>query len=525
MKFFKKSLAVLLCMITVFATMAIGFTASAAMPNPVTEVYVNNVKLTNGKYLAVGSKTATTTKPSGGYAYFNTNKLYLHNYTFSLNDSKYTDGYGKKYRIYADNGVLEIYFSGVNGLECNDSTGYTTYHDIYCYRGKVELCGNQDAVISLSGESYSVSATEGIWAECGTYNLQNGFEASAPQVTSESSISLIDGVFNVSGIGHKANNRITVHTGIHNFNCPTDYAVASQSGDVLIMGGTINSVSGGFATLSNSGKVRIVGGRTNLTANSIATHGIFTQKLEMTEGYLKVTSGNKALYTAFENIPANIKVTASTNQNGSGAVAYNASNNNNYKYFEAKSTNTYDVTINDGFKETTTKAYYNESIGVEPANIAGKKFTKWTLKGVYLSSRRQETDTYIIFTMPKNAVTVTANFETDTTAPVNSKTITVINGTANVSKAATGAIVTITAPQTDGKIFSHWVVTNATVADENAAETTITVGNGDVTAEAVYDDCECKCHQGGIAGFFYKIVLFFQKLFGQNKVCVCGAKH
>lgn len=37
--------------------------------------------------------------------------------------------------------------------------------------------------------------------------------------------------------------------------------------------------------------------------------------------------------------------------------------------------------------------------------------------------------------------------------------------------------------------------------------------------------CTCQCHQGGIAGFFYKIVLFFQKLFGQNKVCWCGIAH
>ena len=39
------------------------------------------------------------------------------------------------------------------------------------------------------------------------------------------------------------------------------------------------------------------------------------------------------------------------------------------------------------------------------------------------------------------------------------------------------------------------------------------------------ENCGCKCHQGGIAGFFIKIVLFFQKLFGQNKVCACGMNH
>lgn len=39
------------------------------------------------------------------------------------------------------------------------------------------------------------------------------------------------------------------------------------------------------------------------------------------------------------------------------------------------------------------------------------------------------------------------------------------------------------------------------------------------------DDCDCNCHAGGIKALFFKIINFFQKLFGQNKVCDCGAKH
>ena len=39
------------------------------------------------------------------------------------------------------------------------------------------------------------------------------------------------------------------------------------------------------------------------------------------------------------------------------------------------------------------------------------------------------------------------------------------------------------------------------------------------------DDCSCNCHKGGIAGFFFKIINFFQKLFGMNKVCACGVAH
>lgn len=38
-------------------------------------------------------------------------------------------------------------------------------------------------------------------------------------------------------------------------------------------------------------------------------------------------------------------------------------------------------------------------------------------------------------------------------------------------------------------------------------------------------DCSCNCHKGGIAGFFFKILNFFQKLFGMNRICACGVKH
>lgn len=39
------------------------------------------------------------------------------------------------------------------------------------------------------------------------------------------------------------------------------------------------------------------------------------------------------------------------------------------------------------------------------------------------------------------------------------------------------------------------------------------------------EGCSCNCHKGGIMGFFFKIILFFQKLFKTNKVCGCGIAH
>lgn len=37
--------------------------------------------------------------------------------------------------------------------------------------------------------------------------------------------------------------------------------------------------------------------------------------------------------------------------------------------------------------------------------------------------------------------------------------------------------------------------------------------------------CDHDCHKSGIAGFFWKIVCLFNKLFGSNKFCECGAAH
>ncbi len=39
------------------------------------------------------------------------------------------------------------------------------------------------------------------------------------------------------------------------------------------------------------------------------------------------------------------------------------------------------------------------------------------------------------------------------------------------------------------------------------------------------NDCSHMCHKSGIMGIFWKIIRFFQKLFGMNPVCECGVAH
>ncbi len=40
-----------------------------------------------------------------------------------------------------------------------------------------------------------------------------------------------------------------------------------------------------------------------------------------------------------------------------------------------------------------------------------------------------------------------------------------------------------------------------------------------------YNNCDHNCHKDGIAGCFWKIKLFFSKIFGINRTCECGVAH
>ncbi len=103
--------------------------------------------------------------------------------------------------------------------------------------------------------------------------------------------------------------------------------------------------------------------------------------------------------------------------------------------------------------------------------------------------------------------------------------VTISSGTVVSGELKPYSTITAKADQIDGKVFKCWTIEGATASDANSSETTIVLDSGKISITAEYDDCECKCHQSGVVGFFYKIVLFFQKLFGNNLECFCGTKH
>ena len=69
---------------------------------------------------------------------------------------------------------------------------------------------------------------------------------------------------------------------------------------------------------------------------------------------------------------------------------------------------------------------------------------------------------------------------------------------------------------------------NGDCANCDYTENTGNEDNNDDNNEDVNDpseNCSCNCHKSGISNFFFKIGLFFQQLFGSNKMCFCGVAH
>ena len=46
-----------------------------------------------------------------------------------------------------------------------------------------------------------------------------------------------------------------------------------------------------------------------------------------------------------------------------------------------------------------------------------------------------------------------------------------------------------------------------------------------VTGGFVAENCSCNCHKSGLANIFFKLMLFFQKIFRANATCKCGQAH
>ena len=113
-----------------------------------------------------------------------------------------------------------------------------------------------------------------------------------------------------------------------------------------------------------------------------------------------------------------------------------------------------------------------------------------------------------------------------------------ITPTINGEKVQPNAAVFVKIPIPDGYDYEKTAVYNVTddgkieKMESNIENNYIVFETNHFSYYAIVDEsavssatCSCNCHKSGIAHFFFKIILFFQKLFKQNKLCKCGVAH
>ncbi|MBQ8767280.1 MAG: leucine-rich repeat domain-containing protein [Clostridia bacterium] len=86
----------------------------------------------------------------------------------------------------------------------------------------------------------------------------------------------------------------------------------------------------------------------------------------------------------------------------------------------------------------------------------------------------------------------------------------------------------------DGKNIKKCTVCDSVIEEEIIEATEHTDNNNDDICDDCNDDladnndeqeCDHACHKSGIAGFFWQITRFFNRLFRTNQYCECGAAH
>ncbi len=87
----------------------------------------------------------------------------------------------------------------------------------------------------------------------------------------------------------------------------------------------------------------------------------------------------------------------------------------------------------------------------------------------------------------------------------------------------------VTAPTCTAKGYTTYTCAcGDTYVSDYVAETDHNYNNSGICTDCGADraeNCSCNCHKDGFIGFIWKILRFFYKLFGTNRICDCGISH
>ncbi len=287
---------------------------------PETEsVYIGGIKLKNGQYLAEGTSTPTTTKPtSGGYAYFETdgetNILTLNNYSLSTESSH--NGIHSDYDLtikLVGNNTIEaskiLYYDAlyVLGTLTIEGTGKLTaigYDSVYA----VDFIMNSG---TLTCDAYDdgISTYNDITINGGEIIISSGDDA----ITVDGDVYMNGGKLTISNADCCAVNAYNFYM------TDGEFVISSEEDtDGLYINGTID-ISGGSVTVTGDG--------------DYIRYAFRCDELILSDCYIEIYAYDMAIEVDCFDIAADLNPMASANMNGSGAVAFDADNIDTYKYF------------------------------------------------------------------------------------------------------------------------------------------------------------------------------------------------
>ena len=284
-----------------------------------TSITIGTTTLQSGQYLPRGASYVTTTKPDGGYAYYNNGVL-------TLNGFSYWERSGKD-AIYAD-GDLTITLIGTNGIYIDEN--FTSSGNCIDVDGNLTINGS--GPLTLSSRSYNAITVSGNlnFNQTGTVTVTTNYGAAVycnGAVTINGNLS-VTSVANGMGIFSK--NTLTMNSGTVSVSADaagTYAAIESSAGGVIINGGnlTVNSTYHGIETLNafsqRGGTVTVTSTAgtgivvNNATSNAVIyagtlsvtgnRHGIQAQRFYTYGGHGFIFSDN----TAYDSTYCAVKVT------------------------------------------------------------------------------------------------------------------------------------------------------------------------------------------------------------------------
>ena len=231
MKFFKKSVAVLLTLAMVIGIFAaVGVNTSAAEP----ELWVGGVEMNDGDYLANGATATTTTKPSGGYAYFKDGVLTLNNYEyegagFTQSNSSGTNSW---HVLISHTIPLTLNLKGDNKLIFVPDSEENTY--CYAVSSYSDISNDRDLTVEGDGKLRSTNTINVLHSDYSDITINGGIIDGAIYANNRNFT--MNGGY-VTGRIHANRNLIindgTVYGGV----------LSSSLGDIIINGGNILAVN------------------------------------------------------------------------------------------------------------------------------------------------------------------------------------------------------------------------------------------------------------------------------------------